>query len=99
MSKLRLGFSAWAAALPLSLLISHSAAADPAPELLPNNQAITPAAARGSHFAPLNPGVAAAPSYVVGQAVTTAISPDGKTLLVMTSGYNLMADATGNSIP
>ena len=99
MSKLRLGFGGWAVALPLSLMISHSAAADPAPELLPNNQAITPAAARGAHFSTLNPGVSANPSYVVGQAVTTAISPDGKTLLVLTSGYNLMADATGNTIP
>src|SRR5262249_11717541 len=99
MSKHRLGFSAWAAALSLSLMISHAAAAAPAPELLPNNQAITPTAARGSHFAPLNRGVATDPSYVVGQAVTTAVSPDGKTLLVLTSGYNLMSDATGAGIP
>jgi DNA-binding beta-propeller fold protein YncE len=98
MSKHRLGFGAWAA-LPLSLLVSYTAAADPAPELLPNNQAITPAAARGSRFSPLNPGVAANPNYVVGQAVTTAVSPDGKTLLVMTSGFNLMSDSTGAGIP
>ena len=56
MSKHRLGFGAWAAALPLSLLISHTAAADPAPELLPNNQAITPTAARGCALRAAEPG-------------------------------------------
>jgi YVTN family beta-propeller protein len=46
----------------------------------------------------LNPGLPDNPGYVVGQAVTTALSPDGKTLLVLTSGYNRVVDATGANI-
>jgi YVTN family beta-propeller protein len=51
-------------------------------------QSITPAAAPGSVFGTLNPHLKSAPKYVVGQAVSTAVSPDRKTLLVLTSGYN-----------
>jgi len=64
--------------------------------LLPTGQSISPTAARGSVFQALNPRIAAAPGYTVGQAETTAVSPDGKTLLILTSGYNLNADARGN---
>jgi YVTN family beta-propeller protein len=55
---------------------------------VPTGLHITPEAARGSIFQPLNPGLASDPNFTVGQAVTTAISPDGKTLLILTSGYN-----------
>ncbi|HWE52316.1 MAG TPA: bifunctional YncE family protein/alkaline phosphatase family protein [Bryobacteraceae bacterium] len=61
-------------------------AADPI--LLPNGAAITPAAAPHSVQLPLNPGVASRPNFALGQAVTTALSPDGTQLLVLTSGYN-----------
>jgi YVTN family beta-propeller protein len=87
------------AAIAASLLLSGVAGADNGAELLPTNQAITPTAARGSTFAPLNPHLADNPSYVVGQAVSTAVSPDGKTLLVLTSGFNLVFDANGATIP
>ena len=56
--------------------------------LIPTGVRITPDAAPGSTFTSLNPGLASDPSFTVGQAVTTAISPDGKTLLILTSGYN-----------
>ena len=39
-------------------------------------------------FQPLNPGLPGDPSYSAGQASALALSPDGKTLLVLTSGYN-----------
>ena len=78
MLKHRLGFGAWAAALPLSLLISHTAAADPAPELLPNRPGHHAGGGARSHFSPLNPGVAANPNYVVGQAVTTRSAPTAR---------------------
>jgi DNA-binding beta-propeller fold protein YncE len=55
---------------------------------IPTGVHITPSAAPGSAFQPLNPGLASDPSFTVGQAVTTAVSPDGKTLLILTSGYN-----------
>jgi YVTN family beta-propeller protein len=55
---------------------------------IPTGVQITPAAAPGSSFQALNPGLPFDPGFIVGQAVTTAISPDGKTLLILTSGYN-----------
>src|SRR6266853_745858 len=61
-------------------------AADPI--LLPNGLAITPSAVPHSILTPLNPGVAGRPKLTLGQAVTTALNPDGSLLLVLTSGYN-----------
>src|SRR5262249_28407128 len=58
------------------------------PIQLPNGLAITPKAAPGSILMPLNPGIAGRPNTALGQAVTTSLSPDAKTLLVLTSGYN-----------
>src|SRR5215813_4321217 len=74
------------AATPLFLIQAASAASDPI--ALPTGQMITPTAARGSVFQALNPHVASAPNYTVGQAVSTAVSPDGRTLLILTSGFN-----------
>jgi hypothetical protein len=66
-------------------------AADPI--LLPNGLAITPTAVPHSILTPLNPGVAGRPKLTLGQAVTTALNPDGSLLLVLTSGYNLEGQA------
>ncbi len=55
---------------------------------IPTGVRITPSAAPGSSFQALNPGLTSNPGFTVGQAVTTAISPDGKTLLILTSGFN-----------
>ena len=60
---------------------------------------IAPTAAKGSALQTLNPGLANYPNYVVGQAVATTLSPDGKTLLILTSGYNLNNDASGHFDP
>ena len=58
-------------------------------ELVPTGQRITPTAPRGATFETLNPGLPAPhQDFVAGQATQTAVSPDGKTLLVLTSGYN-----------
>jgi YVTN family beta-propeller protein len=67
-------------------------------ELLPTGARITPDAARGSMFRPLNPQLPGFPNYVVDHAVTTALSPDRATLLVLTSGYNRMNDAAGKNV-
>ena len=66
-----------------------------APELLPTGQAITPTAAPLSRFQTLKPGLAGYPNHEVGFAVATAISPDGATLLVLTSGYTEVRDKKG----
>ncbi|BAY41513.1 hypothetical protein NIES2111_59090 (plasmid) [Nostoc sp. NIES-2111] len=57
--------------------------------LLPTGQVITPAAAPGSTFDRLATGLRSDNNADAAEAVTTALSPDGKTLLVLTSGYNL----------
>jgi DNA-binding beta-propeller fold protein YncE len=43
---------------------------------------------QGSSFEGLNPDLPDNPNWLAGQAVTTVVSPDKKTLLVLTSGYN-----------
>ena len=58
-------------------------------QVLPNmGQQITPLAPTGSRFEPMSPNLPDFPSWLVGQAVSTVVSPDHKTLLVLTSGYN-----------
>jgi YVTN family beta-propeller protein len=65
------------------------------PQILSTNQTITPLAPRGATYQALNPKVADATDYTVGQAVTTVVSPDKKTLLILTSGFNLWAYPDG----
>src|SRR2546425_13192421 len=57
-------------------------------EFIPTGMGVTPPAAKGSIFQPLSPALVGPPDFFVGQAVTTAISPDGNTLLILTSGFN-----------
>jgi YVTN family beta-propeller protein len=58
------------------------------PIYLPNGLMITPDAAPRSMMTLLNPGLPGRRDLTLGQAVTTALSPDGNLLLVLTSGYN-----------
>ena len=65
-------------------------------QILPTGATITPSAAPGSVFVPLTTSLQDVPVYTPDGAETTAISPDGKTLLILTSGYNLNEDSSGN---
>ena len=67
--------------------------------VLPTGATITPKAAPGSVFEPLKVDLPDYTNYSPDSAETTAISPDGKTLLILTSGYNLNLDANGNFQP
>jgi YVTN family beta-propeller protein len=65
------------------------------PQPLPNmGQQITPLAPHGSSFGPLNPDLPYDPAFPGGgawlasHAVSTVVSPDHRTLLILTSGYN-----------
>ena len=69
------------------------------PEFLPTGQFVTPTAAPGAIFQPLNPHLRGAEGYTAGQAAAMALSPDGKTLLILTSGYNLVFGDAGTPIP
>jgi hypothetical protein len=70
----------------LVLAAIRAVASDPIQ--LPNGFSLTPAAAPHSVMLALNPGSSVRRNFTLGQAVTTALSPDGTQLLVLTSGYN-----------
>src|SRR6516165_4407471 len=70
--------------------------------ILPTGQVITPTAAPGSTIQPLATGLRSDGADDASQAVNTALSPDGKTLLVLTSGWNksnFLANGTPVSYP
>jgi YVTN family beta-propeller protein len=64
-------------------------------QMLPTGQRITPTGATGALFQQLDPDLAAYPSFRAGMAVTTVASHDGKTLLILTSGFNRLSDKAG----
>ncbi len=72
---------------------------DDAPVMLPTGKRITPLAAPGATLQSLNPDLPAFPHYLAGQAISTALSPDSKTLLVLTSGFNRINGPDGKPIP
>jgi len=76
------------AVFALTVFPPPSRAFDNDDQFVPTGVHITPSAAPGSIFQPLNPGLYSDPTFTVGQAASTALSPDGKTLLILTSGYN-----------
>ena len=80
-----------------TLVVSGSASAQSV--VVPTGATITPAAAPGSVFEPLKVALPDYPNYSPDDAETTAVSPDGKTLLILTSGYNLNLDLNGNYQP
>lgn len=65
---------------------------------LPDGTALTADAAPNSRLYDLDPHVASAPGLRSANAVATALSPDGRTLLVLTAGYNRVFDASGARI-
>src|SRR5664279_3037877 len=70
-------------------------------QLLPTGFRITPEATPGALFLGLHPGLPTLPHQLVDHAVTTALSPDGRTLLVLTTGYNAVTkpDNSGDFVP
>ena len=72
---------------------------------LPSGQFITPAFATGATFTTLNPdlpeytaAIGNYPYFHPNGAIASTLSPDGKTLAVMTSGYNVLDDANANLV-
>jgi YVTN family beta-propeller protein len=90
-------------ALAAGLLASavRPAGGDPPPgsELLPTGVRVTPTAAPGASFRPLNPELPSRPDVVAGHAVAVAVSPDARTLLILTSGYNRNNGPDGRRVP
>src|SRR5580700_6870872 len=56
---------------------------------------ITPTALADAVQQPLNPGLTNYPNFVAGEAVKAVVSPDGKTLAVLTAGMNSLYNTAG----
>jgi DNA-binding beta-propeller fold protein YncE len=80
------------------ILASGGAAAEPQPQYLPTGQRITPLAAPGARFTPLIAYTGPHPSYVADGAAAVAVSPDGREMLVLTSGFNRYNGADGKLV-
>jgi DNA-binding beta-propeller fold protein YncE len=80
------------------LLLAGATFAQPAPQLLPTGQTLTPTAAPGARFTPLTVHVGPHPSYVADGAAAIAVSPDKREMLVLTSGYNRFNGADGKRV-
>jgi len=66
---------------------------------LPTGQSITPTAVPGARFVPLVAHTGPHPSYVADGAAAIAVSPDGREMLVLTSGFNRFNGADGKIVP
>lgn len=66
---------------------------------LPTGATLTPDVAPGSRIHELDPHLPAHPGFRAGYAVSEALSPDGKTLAVLTSGFNALTTPKGEPIP
>jgi len=64
-------------------------------ERIATGQLISPTAIPHAVQQFLNPGLPAHPSFVAGEAVKSALSPDGKTLAILCAGQNSLEDSTG----
>ncbi len=91
---LKLGVLAAAALLAFSAHAQLSGNSGAIP--LATGQTITPLAAPSSVQLLLNPGLAAYPAFVAGEAVRSQLSPDGSTLAVLTAGQNSLRKADGS---
>ena len=78
---------------------AEGVADQPVTQLLPTGQAITPLAVPGARFRPLVTRTGPHPSYVADGASAVAVSPDGREMLVLTSGFNLYNRPDGKASP
>ncbi len=65
---------------------------------VPTGFFVTPTAAPGALFEPLNPDLPDLPDFTVDHAAAAATSPDGTTLLVLTAGFNQNNDRNGSRV-
>jgi hypothetical protein len=65
------------------------------PSPTPPGLYVTPKVLANAVQQDLNPGLPKYPNFVAGQAVKAVVSPDGKTLAILTAGMNSLFDSTG----
>lgn len=69
------------------------------PQHLPTGQLLTPLAAPGARFEPLTARVGPVPDYQADGAAAIAVRPDGREMLVLTSGFNRHVGPDGKIMP
>lgn len=69
------------------------------PSPTPPGLFITPTALPNAVQQVLNPGLANYPNFVVGEAVKAVVSPDGKTLAILTAGQNSLYFPNSSTTP
>jgi YVTN family beta-propeller protein len=86
-----------ASIVALSMQTSADTPAPPTgvPQQLATGQFVTPTAAHGAVQQFLNPGLAAYPNFVAGEAVRSQLSPDGTTLAILCAGQNSLYKPDG----
>ncbi len=89
-----LGAARYAIAIGI-VALSTQARADNGAMQIATGQLITPTAPRGSVQQFLNPGLAAYPDFIAGEAVRSRLSPDGSTLAVICAGQNSLYKPDG----
>jgi DNA-binding beta-propeller fold protein YncE len=67
--------------------------------IVSTGQKITPTAAPRATFEALNPGLADFPDFVPSGALSSAVSPDHHTLLVLISGHNVLYNSANQVVP
>jgi YVTN family beta-propeller protein len=85
-------------ALSAAIFCVASAATGEGNLWLPTGQIVTPQAAPGSSFHPLTVDLPIVGKQTAGGGVTTALSPDGKSLFVLTAGFNTWLGPDGKRI-
>ncbi|WP_294072288.1 bifunctional YncE family protein/alkaline phosphatase family protein [Sphingomonas sp.] len=88
-----------AAVICVALQLGSAGAADPPTQLLPTGQAMTPTATPGARFQPLVTHVGPHPGFVADGAAAIAVSPNGREMLVLTSGFNIYNGRDGKILP
>ncbi len=79
--------------------LSALASAEVDRQALPTGQYLTPLAAPGASFEKLTAHIGPYPDYVADGAAAIAVSPDGREMLVLTSGFNLFAGSDSKLVP
>ena len=92
---LLLGIGVWVSHERMVLAVKTD---DGKEHLLPTGKRITPLATRGAYLETLNPELREFPNYLAGQAMSTALDPAGKTLLILTSGFNRIKNDENKNI-
>lgn len=87
---------AWAALVFAGLANAQPNDAGHEKSATPPGLFITPTALDHAVQQILNPGLTNYPNFVAGEAVKAVVSPDGKTLAILTAGMNSLYDASGN---